>query len=71
MPGLYDRIWYGGSIGLKEITLDQAARLVFGHFFVPFGLQKMIVVDVDGLFAGMFRKNFQETLLIPVHRSRG
>ena len=27
----------------------------------------MIVVDVDGIFSGMFKKNFQETLLIPVH----
>ena len=27
----------------------------------------MIVVDVDGLFSGMFKNNFQETLLIPAH----
>ena len=27
----------------------------------------MIVVDADGLFAGMFKNTFQETLLIPVH----
>ena len=27
----------------------------------------MIVVDADGLFSGMFKKTFQETLLIPVH----
>ena len=27
----------------------------------------MIVVDEDVLFAGMFKKQFQETLLIPVH----
>ena len=27
----------------------------------------MIVVDSDGLFPGMFKKTFQETLLIPVH----
>ena len=32
----------------------------------------MIVVDADGLFSGMFKKTFQETLLIPVHSfSRG
>ena len=32
----------------------------------------MIVVDADGLFSGMFKKTFQETLLIPVHAfSRG
>ena len=27
----------------------------------------MIVVDADGIFDGMFKKNFQETLLIPVN----
>ena len=27
----------------------------------------MIVVDADGIFAGMFKKTFQETLIIPVH----
>ena len=27
----------------------------------------MIVVDADGIFSGMFKKTFQETLLIPVH----
>ena len=27
----------------------------------------MIIVDADGLFDGMFKKNFQETLPIPVH----
>ena len=27
----------------------------------------MIVVDADGLFSGMFKKTFQDTLLIPVH----
>ena len=37
------------------------------NFFVPFELPKMIVVDADGIFAGMSRKTFQDTLLIPVH----
>ena len=27
----------------------------------------MVVVDTDGLFPGMLRKTFQETLLIAVH----
>ena len=52
---------------MKEITSDQAARWAFGNFFVLFGLPKIIVVDSDGIFAGMFKKTFQETLLIPVH----
>ena len=27
----------------------------------------MIVVDADGIFSVMFKKTFQETVLIPVH----
>ena len=27
----------------------------------------MIFVDAGGLFSGMFNKNFQETIIIPVH----
>ena len=27
----------------------------------------MIVMDADGLFSGMLKKKFQDTLLIPVH----
>ena len=27
----------------------------------------MIVVDADGMFSEMFKKTFQETLLLPVH----
>ena len=57
----------GSAIGLKEITSDQAAKWAFGNFFVPFGLLKMIVVDADGLFDGMFKNTFKETLLISVH----
>ena len=52
---------------MKEITSFHAARWDFGNFFVPFGLPKMIVVDADGLFSGIFKKTFQETLLIPLH----
>ena len=39
---------------------------------MPFGIPKIILVDADGIYSGMFKKNFQETLLIPVHSvSRG
>ena len=32
----------------------------------------MIVVDADGIFAVIFKKTFQDTLIIPVHEvSRG
>ena len=41
--------------GMKEITSDQATQWAFGNFFVPFGLRKMIVVDADELFDGMFK----------------
>ena len=57
----------GASIELKKITSDQSIRWNFGNFFVTFGLPKIIVVDADGIFAGMFKKTFQDTLLIPVH----
>ena len=52
---------------MKENTPDQAARWDFENFFVPFGLPKIIVVDADGFFSGIFKKTFQDTLLIPVH----
>ena len=62
----------GAAIGLKKITSDQAAQWDFGKKCVPFGLPKINVVDADGLFSGIFRKTFQETLLIPLHAvSRG
>ena len=44
---------------MKEIKLDQAARWDFGFFFVSFGMTKMIVVDADGSFDGIFKKTFQ------------
>ena len=28
---------------------------------------KYVFLDADGLFSGMFKKNFQQTLIIPVH----
>ena len=55
------------SIGMKEITPEQATWWAFGNFFVPFGLPKMIFVDANGIFAGMFKKTFQGTLLISIH----
>ena len=48
----------GEATGMKEITSDQAARWDFGNFFV---------VDADGIFSGIFKKTFQETLIIPAH----
>ena len=49
----------GSTSGLKQITSDQVALWGFGNFVVPFGLPKMIVVDADELFSGMFKKNYQ------------
>ena len=57
----------GAVIGLKETTSYQVAQWTFGKFLVPLGIPKIIVVDADGLFPGMFKKNFQDTLLIMVH----
>ena len=44
---------------MKECISDQAARWAFGNLFVPFGVPKIIVVDADGIFSGIFRKTFQ------------
>ena len=52
---------------MKKIKSYQVAIWDFGNFFVPFGIPKIIVVDADGIFAGMFKKTFQENLLILVH----
>ena len=57
----------GADIGSKEITSDQTARWACGNLFVPFGIPKIIVVGTDGFFYGIFKKTFQETLIIPVH----
>ena len=74
LTGLYCMTGFGigAATGLKEITSDQAARWAFGNFFVPFGIPEMIFVDIYGIFSGMFKKTFQETLITPVHAfSRG
>ena len=55
------------ATGLKKITSDQAAQWNFGNFFVPIWLPQIIVVDADRIFDIMFKKNFQETLLIPIN----
>ena len=57
----------GADIGLIEITSYQDTQWAFGNFFVTFGPPKMIAVDADEIFDGMSKKNFQETLLIPLH----
>ena len=54
-------------IRLKGIKLKQVSLWSFGNFFVPFGIPKMIVGDTYGIFGGIFKNNFQDTLLIPVH----
>ena len=62
----------GSASGMKEITSDQVARCYFEKFFVPFKPQKMIVVDTDECFSGVFKKTLQKTLIIPVYEvSRG
>ena len=59
--------WLGSASGLKEIISDQVAHWSFGNVFVPSGITKIIVVDTDGGFPGLFKKTFQDNLLIPVH----
>ena len=43
---------------MKETISYQAARWYFEKITVPFWLPKIIVVDADGNFAGMFKNNF-------------
>ena len=45
--------------GLKETTAEQVSQWNFGNFFFPFGIPKMIVVDADEHFSGMFNSTFQ------------
>ena len=52
---------------MEEVRHPQTPRWAFGSFFVPFWLPKLIAVDADGIFAGMYKKTFQKTLIIRVH----
>ena len=52
---------------LNELKPEQVTLWSFGNFFVTFGLPNIILVDVDEIFVGMLKNNFQETFLIPVH----
>ena len=58
MTGLYGIIWAISIYWNEKNTPDEAARWDFGNFLVPFGITKIIVVDADGLFAGMFKNTF-------------
>ena len=49
----------GAYIEIKKITSDQIARWSFETLFLPFGISKIISVDTDVFFSGMFRKTFQ------------
>ena len=50
MPGLYNRIWARSSQWIKINYIRPGRMIVFGSFFVPFGLPKIIIVDTDVLF---------------------
>jgi hypothetical protein len=52
---------------LQEAAPSAAAIAVatFTHFFVPFGMPRLVVVDAGGEFAGIFREMCR-TLLIPI-----
>ena len=51
----------GEATVMKEITSYQASRWAFGDFIFAFVIPKMIVVDADGLFHGMY-KNISKRL---------
>ena len=52
---------------MREITSYKVALWYFGNIFIPFGIPKMIVVDKNVSFSGVFKKTSQETLIILVH----
>ena len=52
MPGF----GLGEASVLKKITSDQVTQWDFRKFFVPYGLPKMIVSDVNEFLLGCSRK---------------
>ena len=57
----------GTDAGMKDIKAYQAAQWSFEKYFVRFRIPKVILMDADGFFSRMFKKTFQEILLITVH----
>ena len=53
------------ALRLKDIRVDNIAMAVTAAFFTSVGLPRLIIVDADGLFAGIFKSLF-ELLRIPV-----
>jgi len=49
----------------SALTSETLAATAFSHFFVPFGLPRLVIVDAAGNLAGMF-KDMCRTLLITV-----
>ena len=64
---MYDRIWANISQLNEGNYIRPGRTIVFRGIFVLFRLTKIIDVDADGLFPGVFNKTIHEALLIPAH----
>ena len=60
LTGFANACFLYGTIDAKNV-----AMMAFTHFFVPFGLPRMIFVDRGGEFAGIFRELFR-FLQVPI-----
>ena len=47
---------------MNDPTSDQVASWYFSTLFVPYGLPKLIIVDADGFFNGVFKNILSELL---------
>ena len=50
----------------KDLLVEVLGRKTFAAFFVPYGLPKLIIVDLTRQFGSLFKEVFAR-LLIPVH----
>ena len=67
MPELYDSIW-DRSIQWVEVNYTRPGRTMgFWKILCPIWDSKKYFCGCIWIFSGMFRKNLQDTLLVPVH----
>ena len=67
MLGFYDNIWDSIRQCNEVNYIRPVLTMEFWNLLCPILDSKIIVMDSDGLFAGMFKETFRRTSLIPVH----
>lgn len=50
-----------------DINAENVANATLSSFFIAVGLPRLIIVDADNIFAGVFKQLFQ-LLMIPIHQ---